>query len=190
MMWRHFLVLQWLMFISKCNSVHAHLPISDFLELDIVYVSELCRVGWVSLWFSGIPPMSTKDQVSDWNPSASWGRERCLLAVFWALCRFFPVTFTTIGCHRSINSACSFAGWWEKLSGFNVQQDNGSKFSPPFLGVPMLSNKIFPLSFSERGVCLPTVSLWILFVYIEAAIRFKDLKNFHVDLCRPFAAHW
>ncbi|XP_048084989.1 macoilin-1 isoform X3 [Alosa alosa] len=50
------------------------------------------------------------------------------------------------------------------------------------------------LSFSspaitERGVCLPTVSLWILFVYIEAAIRFKDLKNFHVDLCRPFAAH-
>lgn len=43
---------------------------------------------------------------------------------------------------------------------------------------------------AERGVCLPTVSLWILFVYIEAAIRFKDLKNFHVDLCRPFAAHW
>uniref|UniRef100_A0A8C5MIY7 Macoilin n=1 Tax=Leptobrachium leishanense TaxID=445787 RepID=A0A8C5MIY7_9ANUR len=32
---------------------------------------------------------------------------------------------------------------------------------------------------TERGVCLPTVSLWILFVYIEAAIRFKDLKNFH-----------
>ncbi|XP_063487618.1 macoilin isoform X1 [Symphalangus syndactylus] len=42
---------------------------------------------------------------------------------------------------------------------------------------------------TERGVCLPTVSLWILFVYIEAAIRFKDLKNFHVDFCRPFAAH-
>uniref|UniRef100_A0AAZ3QAQ3 Macoilin-1 n=1 Tax=Oncorhynchus tshawytscha TaxID=74940 RepID=A0AAZ3QAQ3_ONCTS len=42
---------------------------------------------------------------------------------------------------------------------------------------------------TERGVCLPTVSLWILFVYMEAAIRFKDLKNFHVDLCRPFAAH-
>ncbi|XP_051949256.1 macoilin-1-like [Xyrauchen texanus] len=42
---------------------------------------------------------------------------------------------------------------------------------------------------TERGVCLPTVCLWILFVYIEAAIRFKDLKHFHVDLCRPFAAH-
>ena len=49
---------------------------------------------------------------------------------------------------------------------------------------------LFLLYFPERGVCLPTVSLWILFVYIEAAIRFKDLKNFHVDLCRPFAAHW
>lgn len=48
----------------------------------------------------------------------------------------------------------------------------------------------FVLVSSERGVCLPTVSLWILFVYIEAAIRFKDLKHFHVDLCRPFAAHW
>ncbi|EHB08874.1 Macoilin [Heterocephalus glaber] len=47
----------------------------------------------------------------------------------------------------------------------------------------------FLSSWMERGVCLPTVSLWILFVYIEAAIRFKDLKNFHVDLCRPFAAH-
>ncbi|TRY91536.1 hypothetical protein DNTS_004974 [Danionella cerebrum] len=42
---------------------------------------------------------------------------------------------------------------------------------------------------TDRGVCLPTVSLWVLFVYIEAAIRFKDLKHFHVDLCRPFAAH-
>jgi hypothetical protein len=49
---------------------------------------------------------------------------------------------------------------------------------------------LFFFAFTERGVCLPTVSLWILFVYIEAAIRFKDLKNFHVDLCRPFAAHW
>uniref|UniRef100_A0A8C4HVN3 Macoilin 1a n=1 Tax=Dicentrarchus labrax TaxID=13489 RepID=A0A8C4HVN3_DICLA len=48
---------------------------------------------------------------------------------------------------------------------------------------------VFSYFHAERGVCLPTVSLWILFVYIEAAIRFKDLKNFHVDLCRPFAAH-
>ncbi|XP_035686117.1 macoilin-like [Branchiostoma floridae] len=43
---------------------------------------------------------------------------------------------------------------------------------------------------TERGICLPTVSLWLLFVYIEASVRLKDLgKGFHVDLCRPFAAH-
>ncbi|XP_049734264.1 macoilin isoform X2 [Elephas maximus indicus] len=63
----------------------------------------------------------------------------------------------------------------------------------PFLSLGLIIT-LYPgcSSFSfdpERGVCLPTVSLWILFVYIEAAIRFKDLKNFHVDLCRPFAAH-
>uniref|UniRef100_UPI00358E601D macoilin isoform X2 n=1 Tax=Myxine glutinosa TaxID=7769 RepID=UPI00358E601D len=42
---------------------------------------------------------------------------------------------------------------------------------------------------TERGVCLPTVSLWLLFIYIEATFRLKDLKHFHIDLCRPFAAH-
>lgn len=44
---------------------------------------------------------------------------------------------------------------------------------------------------TDRGICLPTVSLWLLFMYIEATVRLKDLKNspFHVDLCRPFAAH-
>lgn len=65
---------------------------------------------------------------------------------------------------------------------------------PSFFSVRAERADFLCLSFStfyvERGVCLPTVSLWILFVYIEAAIRFKDLKNFHVDLCRPFAAHW
>jgi len=50
---------------------------------------------------------------------------------------------------------------------------------------------------TEKGICLPTVVLWLLFVYIEAAVRLKeykihfDAKNlpFHLDLCRPFAAH-
>ncbi|CAG2107420.1 unnamed protein product [Medioppia subpectinata] len=44
---------------------------------------------------------------------------------------------------------------------------------------------------TERGICLPTVSLWLLFVYIEASVRLRELKNlpFHLDLCRPFAAH-
>ncbi len=45
---------------------------------------------------------------------------------------------------------------------------------------------------SERGICLPTVSLWLLFVYIEASVRLREFKSlpFHLDLCRPFAAHW
>merc|ERR1711976_1038546 len=50
---------------------------------------------------------------------------------------------------------------------------------------------------TEKGICLPTVFLWLLFVYIEASIRLKELKAhldirnlpFHLDLCRPFAAH-
>ncbi|XP_049831279.1 macoilin [Schistocerca gregaria] len=44
---------------------------------------------------------------------------------------------------------------------------------------------------TERGICLPTVILWFLFVYVEAAVRLRDIKHlpFHLDLCRPFAAH-
>ena len=49
---------------------------------------------------------------------------------------------------------------------------------------------------SDRGVCLPTVSLCLLFVYVEASVRLKELSHargalpFTLDLCRPFAAHW
>ncbi|XP_078485784.1 macoilin isoform X1 [Ciona intestinalis] len=44
---------------------------------------------------------------------------------------------------------------------------------------------------TDKGICLPTVSLWLLFMYIEATMRLRDLKSspFHIDLCRPFAAH-
>lgn len=44
---------------------------------------------------------------------------------------------------------------------------------------------------TERGVCAPTVVLWALFVYMEAAVRLRDHKHMpgHLDLCRPFAAH-
>ncbi|XP_066992431.2 macoilin-1 [Anabrus simplex] len=44
---------------------------------------------------------------------------------------------------------------------------------------------------TEKGICLPTIILWLLFVYIEAAVRLRDLRHlpFHLDLCRPFAAH-
>lgn len=44
---------------------------------------------------------------------------------------------------------------------------------------------------TDKGVCLPTIILWMLFVYLEAAVRLKDLRHMpsHMDLCRPFAAH-
>uniref|UniRef100_A0A182SCQ7 Macoilin n=1 Tax=Anopheles maculatus TaxID=74869 RepID=A0A182SCQ7_9DIPT len=43
---------------------------------------------------------------------------------------------------------------------------------------------------TDKGICLPTIILWILFVYLEAAIRWKDSRNIpHLNLCRPFAAH-
>lgn len=44
---------------------------------------------------------------------------------------------------------------------------------------------------TDKGVCLPTVMMWLLFLYIETAVRLRDLRHmpFHLDLCRPFAAH-
>ncbi|XP_014606307.1 PREDICTED: macoilin-1-like isoform X3 [Polistes canadensis] len=44
---------------------------------------------------------------------------------------------------------------------------------------------------TDKGVCLPTVMLWLLFLYIETAVRLRDFRHmpFHLDLCRPFAAH-
>lgn len=43
---------------------------------------------------------------------------------------------------------------------------------------------------------MPTVSLWLLFIYVEASVRLKDVSAvqravfpFTLDLCRPFAAH-
>ncbi|XP_063244014.1 macoilin isoform X2 [Bacillus rossius redtenbacheri] len=44
---------------------------------------------------------------------------------------------------------------------------------------------------TEKGICLPTIFLWLLFVYIEAAVRLRDFRHlpYRLDLCRPFAAH-
>ncbi|XP_046809941.1 macoilin-1 isoform X3 [Lucilia cuprina] len=43
---------------------------------------------------------------------------------------------------------------------------------------------------TDKGICLPTIILWMLFVYLEAGIRWKDSRHMpHLDLCRPFAAH-
>lgn len=45
---------------------------------------------------------------------------------------------------------------------------------------------------TDKGICVSSASLWLLFVYVEAALRMKDHKAlpFNMDLCRPFAAHW
>lgn len=44
---------------------------------------------------------------------------------------------------------------------------------------------------TEKGLCLPTCILWMVFVYMEVAVRLRDVRHmpFHLDLCRPFAAH-
>lgn len=44
---------------------------------------------------------------------------------------------------------------------------------------------------TDRGPCVTTVSLWLIFVYVEASVRLRDVVTvpFHLDLCRPFAAH-
>nr|XP_057913676.1 macoilin-1 isoform X2 [Doryrhamphus excisus] len=42
---------------------------------------------------------------------------------------------------------------------------------------------------TEKGLCISTVSLWILLVYTEASLRLKDLKTSHVNLSHLFAAH-
>lgn len=45
--------------------------------------------------------------------------------------------------------------------------------------------------FADKGVCLPTLILCTVFVYVEAGVRLRDLRHVpaHLDLCRPFAAH-
>ncbi|KAL3274663.1 hypothetical protein HHI36_016043 [Cryptolaemus montrouzieri] len=44
---------------------------------------------------------------------------------------------------------------------------------------------------TDKGICAPTIVLWVLFVYLETAVRLRDIKHMpgHLDLCRPFAAH-
>ena len=46
---------------------------------------------------------------------------------------------------------------------------------------------LFPCEL-ERGICFGTVVLWLLFVWLEASVRLREIKT--IDLCRPFAAHW
>ncbi|KAA0708643.1 Macoilin Transmembrane protein 57 [Triplophysa tibetana] len=43
--------------------------------------------------------------------------------------------------------------------------------------------------FAEKGICMSTVTLWILLVYMEASLRLRDLKSPHANLSHLFAAH-
>ncbi|KAL7888428.1 hypothetical protein AOLI_G00034020 [Acnodon oligacanthus] len=42
---------------------------------------------------------------------------------------------------------------------------------------------------TEKGICMSTVTLWILLVYTEASLRLRDLKNPYANLSHLFAAH-
>ena len=84
----------------------------------------------------------------------------------------------------------SFSNFPEHIAvNFNLRNFKNDDKNWNFLFVKYILITNFIL---DKGVCLPTLSLWLLFVYIEASVRLKDLKNlpFHMDLCRPFAAHW
>ncbi|XP_021329040.1 macoilin isoform X2 [Danio rerio] len=42
---------------------------------------------------------------------------------------------------------------------------------------------------TEKGICMSTVTLWILLVYMEASLRLKELKSPYANLSHLFAAH-
>ncbi|XP_067945917.1 macoilin-1-like isoform X2 [Watersipora subatra] len=45
---------------------------------------------------------------------------------------------------------------------------------------------------TDKGLCLSSVTLWLIFIYVEAVLRIKDARaprSFNMDLTRPFAAH-
>lgn len=50
---------------------------------------------------------------------------------------------------------------------------------------------IFIWTAVEKGCCMPMIFLWTVFLYLEGAVRWRNDKTIpHIDLCRPFAAHW
>lgn len=59
-----------------------------------------------------------------------------------------------------------------------------------FIRVNITVDSLFHVSLAEKGMCISTVSLWILLVYTEASLRLKDLKTSHANLSHLFAAHW
>ncbi|XP_028415278.1 macoilin-like [Dendronephthya gigantea] len=101
--------------------------------------------------------------------------------------------------------------WLLMRSAYDSFKYQGLVFSLLFLGLALCSDvvclMVLPIHWlffaastyvwvqfvwhTDRGLGLPTISMWLLFIYVEASVRLKELKNlpFHLDLCRPFAAH-
>lgn len=87
----------------------------------------------------------------------------------------------------------SFFDWYaiHRISFTLYTWDFNNLLSIDVVSIQVLSSK-FSFYSLDRGPCLPTLSLWLLFVYVEASVRLRGIKSipFHLDLCRPFAAHW
>jgi hypothetical protein len=61
-------------------------------------------------------------------------------------------------------------------------------FGKQVINQSVICEKDILMKYLERGICLGTVVLWVLFVWLEASVRLREIKT--IDLCRPFAAHW
>ncbi|CAB1320389.1 unnamed protein product, partial [Coregonus sp. 'balchen'] len=71
-----------------------------------------------------------------------------------------------------------------------IYSRGGKAFSVFFVCVAFTSDIICLLFIPVQWLFFAASTyVWVQYVWHTAAIRFKDLKNFHVDLCRPFAAH-
>ena len=112
-------------------------------------------------------------------------------------CSTFGTRVSSVLCQPEIRSSDVLQASYQSKSPylFIIRHSPPDVKCPNYVHYSIIRKLFSPL---EKGICLPTVFLWLLFVYIEAAIRLKeykfhfDTKNlpFHLDLCRPFAAHW
>lgn len=110
----------------------------------------------------------------------------CIAITSDLICLFFiPVhwLFFAASTYVWVQYVWHTGGWMRERS--LLEQKILNILTHTFRSVPFHS---LPL---DKGICLPTIILWMLFVYLEAAIRWKDSRHMpHLDLCRPFAAHW
>jgi len=106
--------------------------------------------------------------------------------ISWAICKSAPRSRQT--CQHPTTQFST--GWMPFLPPNQQHQSTEGTGSLTHNISPAVD--VYECVYTERGVCLPTVLLWLMFLYIEVAVRLRELRNFpfHLDLCRPFAAHW